>query len=79
MLRLLVVACWWLVVEVVGCWLSLPLLSYSKMPMDDAQKSPLVSKLDNGKIVFIFQQEIYTWNPKQPFINGCLVKQPFFM
>ena len=18
-----------------------------------------------------------TWNPKQPFINGCLVKQPF--
>ena len=20
---------------------------------------------------------IRTWNPKQPFINGCLVKQPF--
>ena len=22
---------------------------------------------------------IYTWNPKQPFKNGCLVKQPFSM
>ena len=24
------------------------------------------------------QQCIYAWNPKQPFINGCLVKQSFF-
>ena len=22
---------------------------------------------------------IYTWNPKQPVLNGCLVKQPFCM
>ena len=20
---------------------------------------------------------VISWNPKQPFINGCLVKQPF--
>ena len=24
-------------------------------------------------------QHTFTWNPKQPFINGCLVKQPFPM
>ena len=21
---------------------------------------------------------MYTWNPKQQFVHGCLVKQPFF-
>ena len=23
--------------------------------------------------------QLYTWNPKQPVFNGCLVKDPFFM
>ena len=27
--------------------------------------------------VKVTTQQIYTWNLKQPFINGCLVKQPF--
>ena len=27
-----------------------------------------------GDMVYI---KVPTWNPKQPFINGCLVKQPF--
>ena len=34
-------------------------------------------------MIFIFSHftlpGIYTWNPKQPYINGCLVKQPLFM
>lgn len=30
---------------------------------------------DKGKPIFC-QSEIYTWYPKQPICNGCLVKQP---
>jgi len=28
-------------------------------------------------ILVLYLSSIYTWSLKQPFINGCLVKQPF--
>ena len=29
------------------------------------------------KQLYTKYEYLNTWNPKQPFLNGCLVKQPF--
>ena len=48
-----------------------------------AEKNPAVNHwyLGMGSIlyIYIYNIYIYTWYPKQPCFNGCLVKQPFFM
>ena len=40
----------------------------------------LIRSIQHDQTLLRTQLEITcTWNPKQPFINGCLVKQPFPM
>ena len=44
-----------------------------KIPMPEMGKRHGTISQGNGTGIFI-----YTWYAKQPFFNGCLVKQPFF-
>ena len=37
------------------------------------------SPIPSRHLAFQMLSYFYTWNPKQPFINGCLVKQAFSM
>ena len=62
----------------------------SKVPQNGFKKMWMVESTP-GKVFFdfsrikfdsclagdVFLLAIPAWNPKQPFINGCLVKQPF--
>ena len=37
-----------------------------------------ITEHENDVYQTLRMKYMYTWNPKQPFFHGCLVKQPFF-